>query len=821
MLSTWRISWRNITQNKKRFFVSLIGIILGVSFLTSMLIADRTTKDVFDYYEQMYVANADYWVLSDGRTFSEDDISSILQSQIVTDVLLALDKQAYLDLDDTHSLNQRSVRITGINNQKSSLLKLPVLEGSLDNEGLIIPEAVAKLLDKGVGDTIRFSGLGEAKISAIVEYTQLLASPSSWERAESSSFRVLAPLDLLRSWTNMTDELSYVRFQTKGKGEELFQSFQKEFQNSNVFIQPIVVDDLQSNDIGDVYTFFYLIAGLSMFISGFLVFNMIYTSVTERKKEFAVMKSFGYLQHDISKLIFIEVFLLSVLGTALGIPIGIWLGDIFMHTLLGMFEFDLTYTLNWKVPALLAMLIGVVLPIIFSLFPIYEAGKTSVLLTLKATNQSHSTNKRYLFRSIAGITFIAFIFINHPISYFGVLVGVILLFPLQLLVIRWLLKYIWAFFLGYSGKLSIKNITQQLNRNSNTAAILAIGIAIILLLSAVVESAPEEYENEIRNTYGGDIRITSEKPWSEYDKEKLMSYNSIEDVELLMEATPITWETVKGEERQFSVFSVQDEGPSLFEGTNMQELYEELASEPSIVLGSRAFDEWGGDIGEAIIVNTPSGTRKLKVIADVKTSHYSGYVAFLDEDFFINEFGWKNSLDILITLKDGNSVEQLRERLWTDFSSDISKVETVEDKIKSTTAALSGMNELILVMLVTIIGLASIGTANTSLMNTLERIPELGTMRALGFTKHQVRKMIVGEGLLLGFSGILGGLVLGIILVYSASNSELMGEVISFNVPISNIITALVAGILLSLFASWFASSTANKIDIISSLKEK
>lgn len=96
MLNMWRISWRNITQNKKRFLISLLGIILGIAFVTSMLIADKTTNDVFDYYEEMYVANADYWVLSDDHTYSKDVISSVLTSPIVTEIMLALDKQAFL-----------------------------------------------------------------------------------------------------------------------------------------------------------------------------------------------------------------------------------------------------------------------------------------------------------------------------------------------------------------------------------------------------------------------------------------------------------------------------------------------------------------------------------------------------------------------------------------------------------------------------------------------------------------------------------------------------------------------------------------------------
>src|SRR5699024_12489647 len=83
---------------------------------------------------------------------------------------------------------------------------------------------------KKVGATIKFTNMWEARISAIVEYMQLLVSPSDWEGAESSSFRMMAPLDLLRDWTGMDSELSYVRFQTNEGGEDLFQSLQREFQ---------------------------------------------------------------------------------------------------------------------------------------------------------------------------------------------------------------------------------------------------------------------------------------------------------------------------------------------------------------------------------------------------------------------------------------------------------------------------------------------------------------------------------------------------------------------------------------------------------------
>lgn len=819
MLSIWRISWRNITQNKKRFFFTLLAMVLGTAFVTSMLIADKTTDDVFDYYEKMYVGNADYWVLSDDYAFQEDMISPILRDSGVTNALLALDKQAFFELAGDRSLSQRSVRITGVSDQSSPLLTLPVIEGQLDNKGLIVPEPVANLLGKGVGDTIQFTGMGEAKISAIVEYTQLLAGPSSWERAESMSFRIMAPLSLLREWTGNQDEISYMRFQVEGDGEELFRTFQQKFLGTSAYIEPVVADDLQSNDIGGLYTFFYLVAGLSIFISGFIVFNMIYTSVMERKKEFAIMKSLGYTQSSVSRLVLIEMTLLAFIGTAIGVPLGIGLGDLFMKALLSVFEFDMVYTLNWKMPSLLAVLIGLLFPIVFSLFPIYYAGKTSILLTMKAADHPGFSSKSHYYKVFLGVAFLLLGLIDHPAAYVAIIGGVLLLFPYLLVGLSTILKPLVNTLFKYPGALASRNVIQQVNRNGNTGAILAIGIAVILLLSAVVESAPKGIGKEIQSTYGGNMRVVSETPWSAEDMIKILSYGGVSNVEPVREAAPITWETMEGQMRQFSVLSVHENGPSFYIHEHEKDLTNRLRQTPSVVLGNRAFSEWGGTIGESIVLNTPNGRQSFEVIGVAKTSQYSGYIAFMDVNVMKDRFGWKNSFDLLLNV-DRESFDTVREQLWNDFGGHLSKLRTVEEEIQSSTSAISGMNELLFVMLFLVIGLASIGTANTLLMNTLERVSELGTMRALGFTKQQVRNMILAEGMIIGLTGVLGGLATGIILIFLTSRLKMMEGFLSFQLPYSDMLLAVVAGFSLSLAAAWISSKSASKMDIQSLLKE-
>src|SRR5699024_916346 len=101
-------------------------------------------------------------------------------------------------------------------------------------------------------------------------------------------------------------------------------------------------------------------------------------------------------------------------------------------------------------------------------------------------------------------------------------------------------------------------------------------------------------------TYGGDLRVTSETPWSDDDIATILSYESVASVQNLTEATPVTWETTHAEQKQFSVFAVNEAGPLLFESTGKERLYKELNKTSTVLLGTRAFDEWGGNIGEYI-----------------------------------------------------------------------------------------------------------------------------------------------------------------------------------------------------------------------------
>ena len=60
--------------------------------------------------------------------------------------------------------------------------------------------------------------------------------------------------------------------------------------------------------------------------------------------------------------------------------------------------------------------------------------------------------------------------------------------------------------------------------------------------------------------------------------------------------------------------------------------------------------------------------------------------------------------------------------------------------------------------------IAALGIVNTLTMNVIERVREIGVLRAVGMTRRQVWRSVVVEAGILGLAGAFLGIVLGLII---------------------------------------------------------
>jgi putative ABC transport system permease protein len=111
--------------------------------------------------------------------------------------------------------------------------------------------------------------------------------------------------------------------------------------------------------------------------------------------------------------------------------------------------------------------------------------------------------------------------------------------------------------------------------------------------------------------------------------------------------------------------------------------------------------------------------------------------------------------------------------------------------------------------------IAALGIVNTLTMNVVERVREIGILRAAGMTRDQVWRSVVVEAGVLGLAGALLGIVLG--LVVGALMVVLAGGPVDLvaGVPWPIIGLALVLGVVVAMLAAAYPARLASRLSIV------
>ena len=119
--------------------------------------------------------------------------------------------------------------------------------------------------------------------------------------------------------------------------------------------------------------------------------------------------------------------------------------------------------------------------------------------------------------------------------------------------------------------------------------------------------------------------------------------------------------------------------------------------------------------------------------------------------------------------------------------------------------------------------IAAVGLVNNLSLSVLQRIRELGLLRALGFSVQQLRRMILTESAQLTFTAVALGLVLGAFYGWVGAQSMLGSingspGIVLPAVPWLTVGIVVVAGAALTAIASWAPSRRATRVSPVAAL---
>lgn len=324
-----KASVRNLIRYKKRFFMTIFGI----GGCTALLLVGFGLKDSVSYlgvgqFEKIFTYDATVSFDADAEeeqktelfdTVSSDDRILSFTKMLETAVDVETDgapKSAYLVVPETEEELDGYIHLQDRKTGEKY---------GLDDEGIVISEKLASLLDVGEGDTVVLSSDDtervEVRISHVTEnyfmhyvymsrelYEEIYGKEPEW--------------NMLFLNTAQTDEA----FENQVQADYM----ELDGVTGVTFISGMAetVDDMLGS-MNIVIAVLVISAGMLAFI---VLYNLNNINISERKRELATLKVLGFFDREVSAYVNRENIMLTVIGTAAGLLMGVALHRYVMTT---------------------------------------------------------------------------------------------------------------------------------------------------------------------------------------------------------------------------------------------------------------------------------------------------------------------------------------------------------------------------------------------------------------------------------------------------------------------------------------------------------
>lgn len=394
--------------------------------------------------------------------------------------------------------------------------------------------------------------------------------------------------------------------------------------------------------------------------------------------------------------------------------------------------------------------------------------------------------------------------------------------------------------MGNTFRLALKNLTRQKRRNAILATAIAFGFLVVTAIDGFTSGVVGNLENMITQLTGGNILVAGyEKIPAEEEGKKDELIGIIKDrnyIRNIVENSNIDYEyfscytqtagqfVFNGKKALSTVFGRDLSEESLRESFQIVEgsfdnfddpqaliISDKLAETLNITVGDQLIYTTSTIYGQnnvtdftvAAIIKGNTFLSSMQTYANIETINklveipeggYSTFTIFLKNKN--KQAKYASYLEELIR-RDGANVSSRLEAMMTNpgnIGKGIEKqfmdpeqkwegvkyvVECLDDEVPQLNYALYIVHFVTTCILIVILLIVMVGVSNTYRMVLYERIREIGTMRALGMTGKQTRRVFTTEAVILCVIGalcgfILAGILMGIVHMIPI-NSEALG----------------------------------------------
>jgi putative ABC transport system permease protein len=583
--------------------------------------------------------------------------------------------------------------------------------------------------------------------------------------------------------------------------------------------------------------------GISLGVGMFLIYNAVSISVAQRRKEVGTLRALGVTRRSMVLLFCMEALVMAVVGTGIGLLLARSLARLVLNSVHSTVDRFLL-PIHAKAPdmtpkvILAGIVAGLVTTLIAAYFPARSASRVDPAEALRSSRSSAlagglPTRKLALWGAfVMGIALIPVSLggeINGYLAGIILMAGAPLLVPFIVKVLRRLLLAPVERFAGIPGRLALDNAERALGRSAMTVVALMFAVALSLSVGSYATSFESSMMEWIDSAIPADAAITAGSPLLDRQHIPLgpSALEKLVGTPGILGFNPIRSITIDHDGRRM-VMQASDtaliarESARKHKGRRVVEgpLHSEaaLVEAPRVMISENLSKSSHLHPGDILTLSTPSGPRPFTVHSVVVDYSSDQGWMMIDRKWF-HEY-WQDELADAIELylakgvDEANVINVVRGRLGGMHDLYVSSYDRMREEMRGATLsvfAYAKAPELISLIV------AIMGVIGTMLAAVIDRIREIGMLRAIGATRAQVTMSVMWEAAFLGFSasfaGIAFGVPLGLVLIKVVGVAT-SGWLLPYAFPFETALRVSGLVVVAAMLAGFLPGKRASKLDV-------
>ncbi len=858
-----KLTIKNLKLNKKRTIVTIIGITLSVALMvavSSIYYSLNYSSIKFEVYEKgdFHVAYLDVPI---------NDISTFKNNRLVEDFYLTKNI-GYARLPESQNKDKPYIFIKGFTSSALNNLSVKLKEGRLpknDNE-IVIPTHlrtngrvklklndtitldVGKRMDKENQElTQDDSYLGDNQEKIVDTYQKTFKIVGVIERPANNIENYDAPGYTFITYAepnDLNDKVDvYAKYNKKGVknnysvtasileiDQDIYKKSQTEIEFSqkesekidnelskakyqtitNEYLILLETNPIFCEGTGQLGYAVVVVLIIIIFTSIFCIKNSFDISITEKTKQYGMLRSIGATKKQIRKNVLYEASILGIIG----IPLGLFFGILAAYILVIVCNYFIGSALAEGLKLYFSFsLISIILSIFLGIITVY----------FSAFKSAKKASKVSLIDSIRNSA-------NIKIK------------PKKLKSSKIVKKWF-----GIGGDISYKNLKRNKKKYRTTVVSIIVSVAVFIALSTFMDLAFKSIKSDlISYDYNISMQVADKalhnKALETVNLDGVKNYSVIKSNSLIIDKPKFSQNYLKiskenkletdnniflvtVSEKEYQSFikslnldydQVKDKG-ILFDTINLN--YYSIKNKKNKEYYTRKYDYQKGDLIEGKIEDTETKF-SIEIAKVVDKEPFIGdeleNIIIVSNNLF-EKYASSERIEIYYDAKDASKLQDDIDDIMKDVEYYVNNIEE-NAKIMNNLFTLIGIFLYGFIIVISLIGITNIFNTITTSMEL--RKQEFAMLKSIGMTKAEFNKMIRLESIFMGVKSLLFGITIGSILSYLLYKILVVpGKVFSF--PILAISISIIVVFLLITVIMKYSISKINKQNTIETIRNE